>query len=90
MDAYIAESSTLRERTSDGEERLRKKKQQRERNYGVKFVVVISHKIYCVNFQSTSEEVVVVNPANQPRRPNEMDEDEEKEVLKYGAKHVKF
>lgn len=35
MDAHIAESSTLRERSTENEEKLRKKKQQRERNYGV-------------------------------------------------------
>lgn len=98
MDGHIAEASTSRERPSESEERLRKKtKQPRERNYGVigPFVVKIMNH-HCYQLQATSSEAVVINPGQQPPPPprrertntEEIDEDEEKEILKYGAKHV--
>ena len=43
MDAHIAESSTLRERTTENDEK-RKKKQPRERNYGVRNKVIVITK----------------------------------------------
>ncbi|KAG5669054.1 hypothetical protein PVAND_016955 [Polypedilum vanderplanki] len=92
MDGHVAESSNTREKSNESEERLRKKK-PKERNYGSTSTdaVVVNPNQQSSSIFSTSSssqpQAHTINP-NRDRRPPEIDEEEEREILKYGAKHV--
>jgi len=80
MDGHIAEGSTSRDRPNEAEERLKKTvKRPRDRNYGA----------------TSSENAAISQRDQEPPPPRHersntelIDEDEEKEILKYGANHV--